>query len=404
MQVRGTVPGRGPVVAQADLGELPGRSEGMKRLAFLAALVLLPSPSAHADGCPAATCGVTGSAAPGSRLLVMRPEGPTGPLVAYDVVTATRKFALRAGILAPDGRNFFTVRKRTLERFDARTGRLVAAWGLPGNRFVAAVAPAARAVAVTQSQRDGTPFWLVDGRTGRELGTVEFRGMYQAEALSPDGRKLFLVRWHRDGYDLVHYDFDARRLVPTKLADPDEKMTGNAWSAVATRDGRWLLTLYLKPNNTAFVHALDLRSAVAHCIDLPISGSDPASLGDYALALSPDERTLYLANAAMGNLYVVDLVRLRLARTVGFDSHPNEVSGAAGPNAALSPRGRMLYFSGGWRLVWSYDTAYRKVRGPRAVAAVNYGVPTSVAGLGVTPDGRRLVAVRTDDRVVTLKT
>src|SRR5262245_14432338 len=101
----------------------------MKRLALLAALVLAPSHTTHAGGCAAATCGNTGSAVPGSRMLAVRPEGPAGPLIAYDVVTRTRTFALRAGLLAPDGRTFLTVRKqRTLERFDARSGRLVAAW------------------------------------------------------------------------------------------------------------------------------------------------------------------------------------------------------------------------------------------------------------------------------------
>ncbi len=38
------------------------------------------------------------------------------------------------------------------------------------------------------------------------------------------------------------------------------------------------------------MHALDLRSGVAHCIDLPLKG-DYATVAATALALSPDEQT-----------------------------------------------------------------------------------------------------------------
>ena len=47
---------------------------------------------------------------------------------------------------------------------------------------------------------------------------------------------------------------------PHAITDPSEPepMTGTAWSSTGSRDGRWQLTLYLKPggNTTdAFVHA-----------------------------------------------------------------------------------------------------------------------------------------------------
>jgi DNA-binding beta-propeller fold protein YncE len=376
----------------------------MRRLALVAALALVPSLAAHADGCPPSTCGIVGSSLPGSRLLFLRPNGQAGPLVAYDLATRTKRFTLPPGMLAANGRAFVALRRSALVRYDASTGRRQHRWGLPHHGLApAAVSSSGRWVVLARFGHS-TTVAVVDSLRGGIVGSVELRGYEQPESMSTDGHVVYLAHYgSTGGYTLEHYDFRTRRLARTKLADPDEKMTGAAWNAVGTRDGHWLLTLYVTPKSTAFVHALDLRRGVAHCIDLPIAGSDFGSLGDYALALSPGGRRLYLANGAIGNLYVVDLSRLHVVRTVEFPAHPEDLSGGAGPNAAVSPRGRMLYFSGGGRFVWSYDTAYGRIRGPRAAAKVNYGVPTSVAALGVTPDGRAVVAVRTDHRLVTLR-
>ena len=90
-------------------------------------------------------------------------------------------------------------------------------------------------------------------------------------------------------------------------------MTGQATSAVATRDGHWQLTLYVKSNRHTFVHALDLRTGVAHCIDLPLL-VDLTTAG--ALALSPDQTTLYVAGGYMGSVATIDLLTLSLTRVV----------------------------------------------------------------------------------------
>jgi outer membrane protein assembly factor BamB len=375
----------------------------LTRLVLVALLALVPSLSARADGCPPATCGIVGSSTPGSGLLFVRPSGPSGPLTAYDLVTRRRRFALPAGRLAASGRVFVAFAHGVLVRYDASTGRRQHRWTLPRRGVrLAAVSSSGRWALVART-RGRTALAVVDTLRGNVVRSATLAGYEEPEAVTSDGRVVYLVRYGRTGaYTLEQFDFRTRHVSPTALADPDEKMTGTAWNAIATRDGRWLLTLYLEPGNTAFVHALDLRRGLAHCIDLPIAGSDLASLGDYALALAPDEGTLYLANPAMGNLYAVDLRRLRVVRTVEFPSRPEEVSGAAAATAAVSPGGRMLYFSGGGRLVWSLDLAYGKVSGPRAAAKVNYGVQTSVAALGFAPSGGRLVVVRTDGRVVTL--
>ena len=90
-------------------------------------------------------------------------------------------------------------------------------------------------------------------------------------------------------------------------------MSRTARNAVATRNGSWLLTLYAKADGSSFVHALDLRSGIAHCIDLPLRG-DYGTVSATALTLSPDEQRLYLASPLLGRITTVDM------RTLGVSS------------------------------------------------------------------------------------
>ena len=293
------------------------------------------------------------------------------------------------------------MRNGVLMRYDARNGRAQSSSIVGNERLPATASASGRFVALYWQRGPASRFWIYDGT--KLVHSLYLGGIYQPEALSPDGQRLYLIHWRARSYDLRVYDFASRSLAATRLADANEKMSGTAWSAIQSPDGHWLLTLYIKPDNTAFIHALDLRTGIAHCIDLPVAGSDFQTLGSYAFALSPNGRRLYLANAYMSNLYVVDLVKLRVARTVdSFADASGPGAGYAGPTAAVSPNGRMLYFSSGDRFLYSYDTAYGKVTKRRAVAPGAYGVPQSVGAIAVTPDGKRVVVIRSDRRVVSL--
>jgi hypothetical protein len=46
-------------------------------------------------------------------------------------------------------------------------------------------------------------------------------------------------------------------------------MAGYAMTRTTSADGRWVYTLYQKPNGAPFIHALDTVGAAAFCIDLP---------------------------------------------------------------------------------------------------------------------------------------
>jgi hypothetical protein len=375
----------------------------VKRLVVLLSLAFLFPVSAHADGCPASTCGTADSseALPGSNLFAVRPNGPLGPLVAYDTATGARRYALPQGRLSADGRTFFSWafarHGTTIARYDTAQGRFVSAARVPGRAVVSSVSARGDRVAVTVlGGRKVTRFAILDSRRGVITRRITLRGGYEAEALSPDGRLLFLIHWKRYGYDLRTYDFARGELRPTTLAEPDEKMSGSATTAIASRDGHWLLTLYVKNDGGSFVHALDLRTGIAHCVDLPWRARQLAGPGTAAMTVSPDGRRLYLANPQLGRVAVVDLRALRTVLNVRFAPIVAADGLPLWPAAVAAPAGRMLGFAAG-RSVWLYDTAYGIVRGPFAAAPESGAL---VRGLGFTPDGARLTVLRMDDRRV----
>jgi hypothetical protein len=362
----------------------------MKRLLVLAVLLALPAPAA-ADGCPASQCGTTSTALPGSRHVYVRPNGRDGPLVVYDVRAGRRVTTLPRGLASADGRSFVAAARTkagtTVTRYALPSGQLLGATRVAGRLWLQAVSAEGRRVVLGGAgPRSSTRFVVLDRyRVARQ---VTLPGAYESEMLSPDGTKLFLIHWLTNTYELKLYDFARRRLVATPTLEPDgsvEKMVGQAWTGVATRDGRWLLTLYVKGDGTAFVHALDLVDSVGHCLDVP-GRAGSLEIGAAALVLSADESRLYVANPLLGSVTTIALRGPRVLGTTAFRT-PLKSAGFSfgiGPNGAAA--GGTIAFSGN-RLVWRYDTRTGRVRGP-----FRAGFP--VAGVGFARG--RLVAVAAD--------
>jgi len=317
------------------------------------------------------------------------PQGQPGPLQVYDLRSERVRFSLPSGTLSADGRVFVVAlqgRHATrFVRYDTRTGQRRTLRTVPGYWNVVAVSADGQRIARFKFRKEARATVLTLDESGRTR-SIRFPGNYQIESFSQDGRRLFLIHWHRSGsYDLQQYDRTSGRLSPTRLDEPDEKMTGQAQSAVETRDGSWLYTLYWKLDGATFVHALDLRTGLAHCIDLPLHG-DLVTVGATSLTLSPDERRLYLTSPLAGRVTTVDLDRLETASTTRFRSSlsSNFLYGI-GPSAAMSPNGRMLAFVTAHRL-WLMDTAFGLVRAPTRIREVIHGV-------GFTAAGRRVVVI-----------
>ena len=133
-------------------------------------------------------------------------------------------------------------------------------------------------------------FLMVNAKTLQIKRTIELKGDFAYDALSPDGNTLYLID-HVDGtssqrYVVRAYDLEAGRLLPGRIADRTQKswvMQGYPIARTTSADGRWVYTLYSNPGGYPFVHALDTERGVAHCIGLPWKGSQN---GFYNLRLS----------------------------------------------------------------------------------------------------------------------
>ena len=378
----------------------------MKRTLPIVVLLasLVPASTALGDGCPA-PCSGGSSSPPGTKLLFVQPDGPSGQLVAYDTKSGRPVFALPRGRASADGLRHVSAYTRPSRRstilgyYAVPTGRLLRAFATPGLWSLAAVSPTGVFAALSRREGRYTHVAVVDLVGRRRLGTIRLRGNFEVETVSILGDRLFLIQ-HLDArrYLVRLYDFRARRLASEPLRGGEDRlMAGYAWSGIGSSDGRWLLTLYLDTRRShAFVHALDLVKTEPRCIDLPSAGGF-ARLRQYSLTLVPGGGRLIAANPALGVVAEVDLTekrvvkRARFAPATGGDAAARR--GRASLLAAVSRNGRTLYFSNG-RLLWAYDAAYARVRGP-------YETGDQIVGLGYGAKDRRLHVVRKDGVMLT---
>jgi hypothetical protein len=123
--------------------------------------------------------------------------------------------------------------------------------------------------------RRHTSFAVVDIGPLALRDTVELDGEWMFDALSPDGRWLYLIEQlsPRDPtrYAVRVYDLENDRLLEKPVVDPrepDEPMRGLPITRATGPDGRWEYTLYAGGEHP-FIHALDTVRRTSLCLDLP---------------------------------------------------------------------------------------------------------------------------------------
>jgi len=177
---------------------------------------------------------------------------------------------------------------------------------------------------------DGRTLVLINPRTGfprrvttlavlntrrlRARDVIRLKGDFSFDAISPDGRLLYLVQYlsQRDPtrYLVRLYDLEAGRLLPEPIIDPREVgdvMRGTPITRAASPDGRWAYTLYDGAGEHPFIHALDTVARTARCIDLHgLMGF--GLLSELRLEPSPDGGSLSVVHPAFERPHaVVDL-------------------------------------------------------------------------------------------------
>jgi hypothetical protein len=122
--------------------------------------------------------------------------------------------------------------------------------------------------------------------------TISLSGDYNVDALSPDGRWLYLIHHVQNPdlrYEVMAYDLRAGRLLPQPIVDKREHewlMSGYPIARAISPDGRWVYTMYQRGTDEPFIHALDTVTRSALCVDLPWGIGDQQSIGTARLALS----------------------------------------------------------------------------------------------------------------------
>ena len=242
----------------------------MSRFLALIAIACIATPAALADG--GASPGVVGDGQRGVR------DGRTGlTYTALDGTTDT-----------------FVVARDRAGR-EIRSNSVHGSWGIPlvtwsltrgglsddGKTLVLARAPAAGLARKS---------WLLvlDATTLRPRRELVLHGDFSFDAISPDGRMLFLIqhtsasdfqRYRVRAYDLTHGSLDPRPIVDKT----EPNMAGSPVRRLVGPGARWVYTLYVNQNEY-FVHALDTARAQARCLDLDWHG-DPNAIANGGLAL-----------------------------------------------------------------------------------------------------------------------
>jgi DNA-binding beta-propeller fold protein YncE len=122
--------------------------------------------------------------------------------------------------------------------------------------------------------RASTTFAVMDTGPLALRSIVRLKGDFSFDAMSPDGRWLYLIQY-TSPKDPLQYRVRVLSSVtgllhPKPIVDPrepGEAMNGHPLTRATSPDGRWAYTLY-EGTEHPFVHALDTTGRSARCIDL----------------------------------------------------------------------------------------------------------------------------------------
>lgn len=338
------------------------------------------------------------------EFMLVQPDGVMGSGIVYNMGNGRHMATFPPGRLAADKQHYVAASRQaqstSVDMFNLEEAKADSRFTLDGQWQLAGLSPNGRWLAFTNAAEKSkvgsayTEMAVVAAEDGQIVHTVALEGHFEVDALSNDGAGLFLIQYvpadQPEHYVVRFYDLRSEALHPDVLRDKrsnDEVMTGYAWGTVADGQGQWWNTLYVSTQrNKAFIHALNLQEHLfTICIDLPSGDGDFETLQQYSLSLSPNGRTIYATNPALGLVAEVSLETYELVRQVTFEKVAHK-SAENVSSSIVSPDGSWLFFTNGHQ-VWAYDTVAKVVKdGPYLAQSA-----VSIQGLAVSGDGARLV-------------
>ena len=315
-----------------------------------------------------------------------------GAIVALiDTRSQSAHDRLPIGTPSPDWSHYYTVNGNDLVDINPDTGRAQSRMGLPSdyqlppatNSGIPGGLSPNGAWLVLQRFDTASHLLVIDTTFTLSPREISLPGRFRFDAISNDGERLYLIQDVRAGeYHVRVYHVSSSELDPNFIVDKNEggeAMSGLRLSGVASTGGGWLFSVYARPHQGAFIHALNLDGPFALCLDRPGGGGD-TSLA-WSLALSPDGKKLYASNPAMGIVVELDATNPSVGRTV----HPMAPAVSSPAGAVVSADNHTLALAGASGVMW-LDTF--------TLTATAEALPGwTVRSLALSPDGKTLYAV-----------
>jgi hypothetical protein len=318
--------------------------------------------------------------------------------------SAERRLPL--GVTSSDWKHLYSVIGTSLVDTDPQTGTTQNAILLPGSYHLppatitgvpGGTSPDGRWVVVesfvgpANSVPTATDMLMIDTAASKVMHRVKLNGYFHFDAVSNDGLRLYLIQYlNGKEYYVRLYDVSAGALdanIVVDKSDGNQAMAGIRLSGIATPDGHWLYSMYVRENESPFIHALSLDGPFAFCLDLPGNGyaTSEAEM-HWSLAMNRAGSRLYAVNGATGVVAEVDISSQYNPQVTRTAHITGGRSAKAGANAAeLSPDGKTLVTAGATGIEW-IDTGSLAVR----MSALG---DWHVWSLGLSPDGSMVYAV-----------
>ena len=253
------------------------------------------------------------------------------------------------------------------------------------------------------ADRSVSRFAVVDARLALdyEPRIIELTGAFDFDALSPDGKLLYVAEQVRGPLE-GRYQVRAVETATGEMRDAiivdkrniDEQMAGWPVDQERRADGM-VMTLY-RGAEYPFVHALSSVEAWAVCIDLPTRGfEDVDAADDWGIVSLGKGRSDLAINASLGIAVEIHPTDLSIKRTVDFEPSAEAAFrlakfghgelGPAGRRVIAAPDGSSVYAAGEGGVV--------RIGAAELDVEMRYLTGTAIDGLTITPDGTTLFAL-----------
>jgi WD40 repeat protein len=300
--------------------------------------------------------------------------------------------------------------RTTVRSLSIRTGEELASTQLDGIYLLPPVGPGGlpgglshdgrRLVLQGEPEPRASRFAVLDAASLDLIADIVLPGSFTYDVLSPDGSVLYLLEYlesdHSGSYQVRALDLDLGRLRQELVVDKvtlRSAMEGHPVAQLLDTDGRISYTVYHNDHHGPFIHALNTTDGTAICIDLPKEGRDDHAAGRYwGLALSPDGRTLFAANAALGLAAAIDTVEEKVVDTSAFAAPgPGRMVAAAERDLAAAPMLGVVSLSSDGEALYAVGPDGLAVIDTASLELLERHMPgTKLSSVAVSHDGDRL--------------